>query len=141
MQLIQHLETMKLSIDTTGNIGRYLNLYRGANSGLKKMNAGSFYSSEIEIASEYAELQETPCIYSFGFKNDTLRFLKESHCNIDEGVKNFTKEQIENYDGAATIDGIQFILFGEVNCIDGSFKKLSYENVLKQSKEFKRQEN
>ena len=132
---------MQLSIDTTGNIGRYLNLYRGANTGLKKMNAGSFYSSEIEIASEYAELQETPCIYSFGFKNDTLIFLEETHCNIDEGVENFTKEQIENYDGAMTKDGIQFILFGEVNCIDGSFKKLSYENVLKQSKEFNRQEN
>ena len=105
-------------------------IYRGANAGIETMSAGSFYTFEKELAVDYAEMNDDPCLYTFSIKG--LKFLVvDNNEDIDYGAEYFTKEEIENYDGVRTKSYSQDIMFGEFCCKTGVFSKSSYEDVIK----------
>ena len=124
------------SVDLSKDIAK--TIFRGANEGIEIMCGGSFYSYEQELATEYAEMEENPCLYAFDVTG--LNFLiVEDNCDIDDGVDGFEKEEIEMYDGVRTKNYAQVLMFGTFNCVTGEFKKQSFEDLINDAnKEFRR---
>lgn len=121
------MTTINLSKDITNTI------FRGANEGIDIMCGGSFYSYEEKLASDYAEMEEKPCLYAFDVTG--LKFLVvDNNCDIDDGVEGFEKEEIDMYDGVRTKNYAQVLMFGTFNCVTGEFQKQSYDELMNDSK-------
>lgn len=107
-------------------------VYRGANEGIEIMCGGSFYSYEEDLAIDYAEMEEKPCLYAFDVTGLKL-LIVDYNDEIDEGVDGFTKEEIEMYDGVRTKNYAQVLMFGTFNCKNGKFKKQSFQDLTNDS--------
>ena len=121
------MKKVDLSKDITSTI------FRGANEGIEIMCGGSFYSYEEELAIDYAEMEEKPCLYAFDVTGLKL-LVVDYNDEIDEGVDGFTKEEIEMYDGVRTKNYAQVLMFGTFDCVTGEFKKQSYDELINDSK-------
>lgn len=121
------MKTVDLSKDITNTI------FRGANEGIDVMCGGSFYSYEEELAADYAQMEENPCLYAFDVTGLKL-LVVEHNWEIDGGVDAFEKEEIEMYDGVRTKNYAQVLMFGTFCCVTGKFKKQSYDELMNDSK-------
>lgn len=107
--------------------------FRGANLNIQNMCAGSFYTTDIEIANDHALMEEEPCIYSFSNKGlnlvdiETLEGLPE----CDLGTQEIEDEILLKYDGFIFRNGIQIVLFGSFDCNTGIFTKSTIEEIRK----------
>lgn len=121
------MKVIDLSKDITNTI------FRGANEGIDIMCGGSFYSYQKNLAIEYAEMEENPCLYAFDATGLNFLVVEHNH-DIDDGVQGFEKEEIDMYDGVRTKNYGQVLMFGTFNCVTGEFQKQSYDELINDSK-------
>lgn len=107
-------------------------IYRGAKAGIKKHVGGSFYSSIKGYAEDYATLdgEKNPCLYVFDYKGLNILVIGDLE-GIDDGIENFTEEEIAMYDGVRTENYAQYLMFGTFDSETGVFEKQSYEELLR----------
>lgn len=107
-------------------------LFRGANAGIEEMIAGSFYTTDVELAASYAIMEDEPVVYCFNYRNLNLIDIEDTFENEeDNGILSITDEELEMYDGYIARGGVQVCLFGSFNVETGKFTKNSIEECRK----------
>ena len=116
-----------------------MRIYRGANEGIEKQAAGSFFTTDFELATEYAEMEDQPKVYAYNV-NLKLIDIKDTENGCEDcGINAMTDEELSLYDGYIAKNGIQICLFGRIsnNCNENSlndfkaaiFEKLTIEEL------------
>lgn len=116
-----------------------MRIYRGANEGIEKQAAGSFFTNDFDLANEYAEMENNPKVYAYNVNLNLIDIRETENGNEDEGINSMTDEELSLYDGYIAKNGVQICLFGRIsnNCNENSFndnkpaifEKLSIEEL------------
>jgi len=116
-----------------------MKIYRGANEGIEKQAAGSFFTTDFELANEYAEMENNPKVYAYNVNLNLIDIKETENGSEDCGINSMTDEELSLYDGYIAKDGVQICLFGRIsnNCNENSlndftpasFEKLSVEEL------------
>ncbi len=116
-----------------------MRIYRGANEGIEKQAAGSFYTTDFDLANEYAQMENSPKIYAYNVKLNLIDIKETENGSEDCGINAMTDEELSLYEGYIAKNGIQICLFGRIsnNCNENSsndfkaaiFEKLSVEEL------------
>ena len=107
-------------------------IFRGAESGIAKMHSSCFFTYEEELATDYAEMNDNPCLYAFDISGLKLMEVERNE-DLDFGIDWITEEEYSQYDGIRTESYSQTVFFGEFDCTNGKFTKSTYEEVIKQA--------
>lgn len=116
-----------------------MKIYRGANIGIEKQAAGSFFTTDFDLANEYAEMENEPKVYAYNVELNLIKITDTENGNADAGILEITDEELSLYDGFIADKGIQICLFGRIsnecdaeNFNDNTksvFEKLSIEEL------------
>ena len=107
-------------------------IFRGAESGIEKMQSSCFFTYEEDLATDYANMNDNPCLYAFDIQGLKLMEVERNE-DLDFGIDWITEEEYNQYDGIRTESYSQAVFFGEFDCTNGKFTKSTYEEVIKQA--------